>query len=149
MEKDGENPDKEKTLVPLEEGYFTIPISPGEEPHLIGSKCRSCGEYFFPKRVFCAKCFAEDSEEVLLSRKGKLYTYTRVHVPMFGKVVMDRAEYCVGQVDLPEGPRIQTTLNCDPGELKIDMEMELILTKINEDKQGNDIVVYQFRPHKR
>jgi hypothetical protein len=148
MEKGKNNPSSEKKLIPLEEGYFTIPSSAGEESHLIGSKCRSCGEYFFPKRVFCAKCFLEDTEEVLLSRKGKLYTYTTVHVPMFGKVVMDRGEYCVGQVDLPEGPRIQTTLSCDPSELKIGMDMELDLKKINEDKRGNDVVVYQFRPYK-
>ncbi len=39
-----------KKSVPIEEGLFTIPSYGGQEGQLIGSKCRLCGEVFFPKR---------------------------------------------------------------------------------------------------
>lgn len=67
-----------KQRVILKEGQFTMPSIPGEQPRLIGSRCRACGEYFFPKQVACANCLKQDMEEVLLSPRGKLYSYTIV-----------------------------------------------------------------------
>src|SRR5262249_35615542 len=52
--------------VPIEPGYFTIPEAPAERPRLLGSRCRACGEHFFPRRVVCARCLAQECEEVLL-----------------------------------------------------------------------------------
>ena len=51
--------------LPAMEGWFTWP--PNKEPHLIGSKCESCGDYFFPKVKVCAnpECMSSDIEEVL------------------------------------------------------------------------------------
>ena len=51
--------------VPVAPGLFTLPSSPGEEPHLIGSKCVSCGEVFFPKQVVCGNCSGEETKEIL------------------------------------------------------------------------------------
>ena len=61
---------------PAIEGWFTWP--PSKEPSLIGSRCKSCGDYFFPKRKTCCnpKCMSSDLEEVPLSRRGKLWGYT-------------------------------------------------------------------------
>ena len=62
--------------IPAIDGWFTWP--PSNAPHLIGSRCKSCGDYFFPKIKTCRnpKCMSNDMEEALLSRKGKLWTYT-------------------------------------------------------------------------
>ncbi len=48
------------TRVPIEPGYFTVPDDPAEPPRLLGSRCPSCGEQFFPRRHVCAKFGAED-----------------------------------------------------------------------------------------
>lgn len=135
-----------KKQVPIEAGYFTIPEKAGGPPKLLGSRCKACGERFFPRRLVCAKCLSRDVENIELSGKGKLYTYTHVHVPMFGAQRTDLSKYCVGQVDLPEGVRIQTILMGDPAKLEIGMEMEIGLETLRQDDEGNDVVIYRFRP---
>jgi uncharacterized OB-fold protein len=139
--------DAARVRVPIEPGYFTIPADPAEPPRLLGSLCRSCGEYFFPRRVVCAQCLAEGTEDVLLSPRGMLYTYTYVHFPLFGSKRTDHAGgYGVGQVDLPEGPRVQAVLSGGPGDFRIGMEMELELETLREDKEGREVVIHRFRP---
>jgi len=93
--------------VPIEAGFFTIPEDAAESPRLLGSRCRGCGEHYFPRRVSCARCYSDSLEDVLLGPRGSLYTYTWVHVPFFGTKRADTGGYGVGQVDLPEGPRVQ------------------------------------------
>ena len=91
--------------VPIEEGFFRIPDDPAEQPRLLGSRCPACGEAFFPRRLVCAKCLHEGTEDMELSTRGTIHTWTYCHVPMFGKKDADVAGYGVAQVDLPEGPR--------------------------------------------
>ena len=60
---------------PTIEGWFTS----GDEPHLIGSQCKQCSTYFFPKQeLFCKnpECRSTDFDEVPLSRRGKIWSYT-------------------------------------------------------------------------
>jgi uncharacterized OB-fold protein len=110
--------------IPIEEGFFTIPDDTSQPPRLLGSRCRACGEHFFPRRVVCASCLAQDTDEVLLGPCGTLYTYTYVHVPLFGSQRADHGGYGVGQVDLPEGPRVP----------------------LSENQEGQEVVIYRFRP---
>ena len=72
--------------IPIEPGFFTIPDDPGAPPLLLGSRCRACGEHFFPRRVVCARCLAQESEDVLLGPHGTLYTWTYVHFPLFAAI---------------------------------------------------------------
>jgi uncharacterized OB-fold protein len=132
--------------IPIEEGFFTIPDDTSQPPRLLGSRCRACGEHFFPRRVVCASCLAQDTDEVLLGPCGTLYTYTYVHVPLFGSQRADHGGYGVGQVDLPEGPRVQAVLSGGPEEFRIGMEMELELETLSENQEGQEVVIYRFRP---
>ena len=135
-----------RARVPIEPGFFTIPEARGEPPRLLGSRCRACGEVLFPRRAVCAKCLAQDAEDVLLGPRGRLWTWTFVHVPFFGSRRADVGGYGVGQVDLPEGPRIQAVLSGGPGDFRIGMEMELELETLRENKEGQDVVIHRFRP---
>jgi uncharacterized protein len=132
--------------VPVEPGFFTIPEREGETPRLLGSRCRACGEVFFPRRVVCAKCLARDTEDLELGPRGRLYTYTYTHVPMFGALRADVGGYGVGQIDLPEGPRVQSVLAGGPGDFAIGMEMELDLETLRVDGKGREVVIFRFRP---
>ena len=132
--------------VPIEPGFFTIPEDPGEAPRLLGSRCRACGEHFFPRRVVCARCLAQGCEDVLLGPRGTLWTFTWVHVPFFGKRQAVGAGYGVGQVDLPEGPRIQAVLSGAREELAIGMPMQLELETLRETPAGEQVVIHRFRP---
>ena len=132
--------------VPMETGYFTIPDDPSEKPRLLGSRCRSCGEHFFPRRVVCARCLEQEMEEVLLGPQGTLYTWTYVHFPLFGSRHAEHGAYAVGQIDLPEGPRVQSVLSGGPDAFRIGMPMELELETLRRDAQGRDVVIFRFRP---
>jgi uncharacterized OB-fold protein len=132
--------------VAIEDGYFTIPDDPAEPPRLLGSRCDSCGEHFFPRRTVCARCLHEGCADVMLGPRGRLYTWTYVHVPLFAKRDGSVGAYGVGQVDLPEGPRIQSILVGGPDDFRIGMELELDLETLGPDTDGNDVVIFRFRP---
>ena len=60
----------------LREGILRFPSSREEEPYLIASRCKSCGDISFPPKVFCGKCEDEEMEMIHLSNKAKIYSYT-------------------------------------------------------------------------
>jgi len=132
--------------VPLEEGYFVIPTEPDAPPHLLGSRCRACGEHFYPRRATCARCLSYDTEEVQLGPRGTLYTWTYLHVPGFGEHRATSTGYAAGQIDLAEGPRVQAVLEGGAGDFAIGMAMELTLAQVATDKQGRAVLMYRFRP---
>ena len=132
--------------IPIEEGFFRIPDDPGEPPRLLGSRCPSCNEVFFPRRLVCAQCLHEGTEDVELSTRGRIYTWTYCHVPLFGKKDADVGGYGVAQVDLFDGPRVQSILFGGPGDFAIGMEVEIDLETLRTEPSGDEVVIYRFRP---
>jgi uncharacterized OB-fold protein len=131
----------------FKEGIFKEGSLESGNPILVGSKCKSCGQIYFPKKRVCPKCMTIDEmEEVELSRRGKIYSYTIAHVGP-----LEYAPYAFGFVELPEGISIFTHFtDCEPFEkkLKIDMEVELTLGKITTDEDGTEVIGWKFRPVK-
>ena len=139
--------DAPKPKVAIKPGYFTIPDDPAEAPRLLGTRCRACGEHFFPARVVCAQCLSEDTEEARLSPEGTLYSYTFVHFPLFGSMNLEHFDgYGVGQVDLPEGTRIQAPLAGKRADFFVGQKVRLELEKLREDDMGREVVIVRFRP---
>ena len=136
-----------KPRVPIKEGYFTVPDDPAESPRILGTRCRACGEHFFPKRVVCAKCLSADTEDATLSAEGTLWSYTFVHFPLFGSMNVEHMNgYGVGQIDLPEGPRIQAPLAGTQDHFRVGQKLRLELEKLREDDMGRDVMIIRFRP---
>jgi uncharacterized OB-fold protein len=131
--------------VPIEPGYFTVPTDLAGRPRLLGSRCPRCEEHFFPRRLVCARCLHEGCEDLELGPAGCLWTWTYVHVPLFARKDGTVDAYGVGQVDLPEGPRIQAILMGGPDDFEIGMDLELDLETLHTDEDGNDVVIYRFR----
>ena len=131
--------------VPVKEGYFTVPDDPAEPPRLLGSRCEDCGEHFFPRRAVCAKCLSERMADVLLGPRGTLYSYTFVHFPLFGSTRVEHIGYGVGQVDLPEGPRVQLPLAGRQEDYRVGQPVEAELEPLREEG-GQEIVIIRFRP---
>jgi uncharacterized OB-fold protein len=130
----------------LKEGYFTIPDDPNAPPDVCCTRCKDCGEYFFPRRGVCAKCMSRNTEDVQVAGRGTLYSFTFVHMPLFGSMRIEHMEgYGVGQVDLPEGPRLQVPLAGKQAEFKVGMKLVGELEALREDG-GADIVILRFRP---
>jgi uncharacterized protein len=132
-----------KKKVPLREGLFVIPSLPEEKPSLLGSRCKGCGKMAFPPRSVCSTCHIEEMEKAPLSREGRLYTYTIIGYPPPGLT----APYAIGYVDLPEGVRVFSILtDWEKTGLEVGMEVELVVGRFRDDKEGNEIVTYKFRP---
>ena len=137
-----------KKRIPVREGLWVESDAGGEEAQLIGSRCPSCGELFFPKREIdlCGYCQSRGLEEVKLSRKGRVYSYTVVtqSPPVYYK---GEVPYVLGFVELPEGIRVETLFTgCDPGSMHVGMDVEMVVETLHEDEDGNEVVTYKFRP---
>ena len=72
-----------------------------ERYRLESSKCKQCGYISFPKRIVCPECGTTEFENIILSGKGKLVTYTIIRVAPEG--FGDQAPYAIGIVELDEG----------------------------------------------
>lgn len=117
------------THVPVVDGWFTIDA----EPHLIGSRCRDCGTYFFPKEtVFCRNpsCSGTELEDVPLSRRGTLWSYAVNHFPPPPPAVSPEpfVPYGVAAVELPAERMIVLGQIAGPLEgLGIGDDMEIVV----------------------
>lgn len=134
-----------KKQVPIREGLFEA-LEDG--PHLIGSRCRECGEVTFPANAFCPQCCTETTANVPLSRRGTLYSFTvqRFKPPPPYRAPEPFVPYGVGMIELPEGLRVTAVLEeGDPSRLRVGIEMELVLASFFEDDEGNEVLGYKFR----
>jgi uncharacterized protein len=114
--------------------------------NLIGSKCSECGKVFFPKRVICPECRRRGKlEDIKLSGKGKIYTYSVINTPTDEFKTL--APYVVAIIELEEGTKITSQIvDCDPEEIEIGDEVEVVFRKIR--KEGKDGVIsygYKFK----
>jgi uncharacterized OB-fold protein len=48
---------------------------------LLGLQCQDCGAVTAPPRMVCRKCCGTNLEVIQLSGKGKIVTFTSIHVP--------------------------------------------------------------------
>jgi uncharacterized OB-fold protein len=138
--------ESKKKRIPVEEGLFYQPISPGEKPYLIGAKCTRCGNIAFPGIPVCPRCGIKDTmEEYHLGERGKIDSFTVVWSPLPGF----KAPSIQSLIKLDEGLTIWSLMTgCEPGEdaLEIGMDVELVIDKVREDEEGNEIVSFQYRP---
>lgn len=117
---------------------------------LRSARCTSCGTYFFPEYHAQHRpgCSREGVENVLLSKVGKLASYTIQHYmppPPF-KTQDDITPYPIGLVEFPEGIEVAGILvDCELDELKIGAEVETTTYTLYQDDEGRDIVTWAFR----
>ncbi len=139
----------ETKQIPIVEGYFAWPSS---DPRLIGTKCKSCGTYFFPKSPICQnpKCQNKDDvTEIPLSKKGRLWSYTFQYYqpPPPYKGTDPFVPFGIGLVEFPEGIKVLGAItDCAEEDLKIGLYMEVVIEKMYEDELGNEYLTWKFKP---
>lgn len=127
-------------------GWFTLDE---REPHLLGSRCTSCGTYYFPKQsMFCRNpdCAGENFEEVKLSRSGKLWSFTNAaYQPPPPYVANEPFQpFGIAAVELQKERMIvlgQLANGIDLKRLKAGMAMELELEPLDDGK-----LVWKWKP---
>lgn len=106
-------------------GLFTI----GDQPHLLGSCCESCGAQLFPATDGCPYCGSVAVSPCELPTTGRLWAWTAVSSspPGYGGPV----PYGFGVVELGERIRVITRLTeSDPAALEFGQPMHLVLVDI-------------------
>ena len=122
-------------------------------PHLIGGRCPQCGTYVFPPRADnCPNpvCAGDDLEQVALSRRGTLWSYTenRYQPPPPYPQSADFQPFAVAAVQLADegiivlGKVVAGTLAAD---LRVGMPMELTTMPLLVDDDGVQRVVYAWK----
>jgi hypothetical protein len=139
-----------KARVAAVDGWFTLDEA---SPQLLGTRCKACGSYFFPKETsFCRnpKCASSDFEETPLSRRGKLWSFTdNRYAPPKPYMAGDPfVPYAVAAVELEREKmvvlgQVAGAVGCD--QLHAGQEMELVLDTLYED-DANEYLVWKWRP---
>jgi uncharacterized protein len=131
------------------EGWYTLE----REPHLIGSRCVTCGSYFFPRlSSFCRNplCSGTRFEEVPLSRTGRIWSYTNAcYAPPAPYVASEPfVPFAIAAVELERERMIvlgQVIEGVAVADLKIGMAVELVLETLY--REGDeDQVVWKWKP---
>jgi len=98
------------------------------EGKLMAAKCKKCGEVMLPPRPVCTKCFNKDLKWAEVKPRGRLLTYTVIHVAP--KQFEELAPYPVGIVKLENGLQLLGMIrNVEPSKLKIGMELTIDFEK--------------------
>ncbi|MDY7105999.1 MAG: OB-fold domain-containing protein [Actinomycetota bacterium] len=131
-------------MIATDPHLFRLP-RPGEDrPRLLGSYAPESGLHFWPRRRRCPVT-RTPVRDVELGPLGTLYAWTFLSVPRMGKVSFgETGGYGVGQVDLPEGVRIQAPLMGAQSDWSIGDEMALTLFPVGADDEGNELVTFRF-----
>lgn len=109
-------------------------------PVLIGGACKSCGTQFFPQHPVCPSCMSEDVAETAMPTRGKLYSFTTLHV---GAKKWNKP-LSVGYVDLDNGVRVFAHLQGQ--HFRFDQQVEMDLGQVGIEPGGAPISTFVFKP---
>ena len=104
-------------------------------------RCKDCGYIRWPASMVCPLCYSRDTQWIVASGKGKVYTFVVYHVA-YHPGFKDEVPYVVAVVELEEGPHLLTNIvGCRPDDVKCDMPVEVTWEDITE-----EFSLPQFRP---
>ncbi len=108
---------------------------------LMATKCKHCGQLYFPPQVDCPKCRKSDMEWVELSREGELITFTVINIKPAS--FAHYPDYTVGIARLKEGINITAWVReTDPKKLRIGMKVRVEVVK----REPEGYLTYEIVP---
>lgn len=130
-----------------------------KESKLMATECLDCSSIELPARAVCSKCQSSNMKWKELSGKGKLASFTTVHV---GAEIMSRKgynmkkPYCFALMEITEKEKVYVSgqlIGVDeskPETIEIGMPLKttFLTTEDGTDKQGNPNIRYDvgFEP---
>ena len=124
--------------------FTGLPVMEREERQdlrLYGQRCAACGAVQYPRRHVCWQCSGKELGEQRLSRRGRVFTFTKDHL-----VPSPDPPTVMVAADLEGGGRFYTQLtDGDPDAVTFDLPVELTFRRFHE---GGGLVNYfwKFRP---
>ena len=104
-----------------------------------GFVCRACGTRIYPRHARCPSCGAREFDSVPIMGKGKLLTFTRVH--MLSLAFTDRF-ITLGIVEYDDGLRALGRIAVDEPQIGMDLEAEIGTVRMQD---GEEIKGLCFR----
>ncbi len=130
-------------------GLFTLD---SDAPRLIGGRLPGTDSYFFPKHLGGSdpRIGPVELEEVLLSRRGRVWSYTTSHYPPPQPFVVNEPyqPITIAAVELEVEKMVvlgQCVAGVRPDDLHVGMEMELVIDTLYSDDE-HDYLVWKWRP---
>jgi len=121
------------------------------EHRLVGSRCQSCGVLHLPPRALCPSCHGQQMKWEEMGGKGKLMAFTTVHI---APTAMIRAgygrdnPYCVGIVQLEEGPSISAQIlgvdPTQPQEIPIGIELQVAFVERGAGEEEGTTLAFEI-----
>ena len=110
---------------------------------LEAAKCAKCGKLHFPPRLICDKCHGREFVKVKLGRKGRVVTYTVVHIGP--AQFQDITPYPVAIVELDEGVRLTCQVaDVEPKDLRMGMRIKLEFRRIQAEGESG-LIAYAYK----
>ena len=106
---------------------------------VMGTRCKKCGEMFFPPRADCYKCFSSDMEWFDVSGKGKLLSFSKLEFAPIG--FGDDLPYAIALLDYGDY-KVFGRIGDDVPEEDIKVGMEMT-TEVNRLSNGQLNYVFQ------
>lgn len=106
---------------------------------LIGTKCTTCNQNFFPKKSLCPECRRRGNlEDFQFAGKGKILSFTIIRTPPEGFEKF--TPYAVAIIELEEGTRVSGQIVGDVEKVKTGQQVRTVFRKIYED--GNEGLIH-------
>jgi uncharacterized OB-fold protein len=112
---------------------------------LMAGKCNHCGKIHLPPRPLCDKCFHQTFTWITVPPKGKLITYTIIHVAP--QQFQHLAPYAVGIIQLENGAKLPGMITGVPhDQLRIGMNLTVDFTTCSNTQPWPQWPRYCFKP---
>ena len=132
---------------PIREGLLAGELTSLDNVALAGTACSSCGEVTLGHVALCANCGSDATKPLRLSNDGTVYTFTVArHKPpgdYRGPEPFEPFGYAL--VELPEGLRVVTRVDCDVETLHVGMPVRFT-PYLRHDKDGSLTVTFTYKP---
>ncbi|AAM30565.1 MULTISPECIES: Zn-ribbon domain-containing OB-fold protein [Methanosarcina] len=104
----------------------------GSRYNLEGTRCKECGEYFYPPRNVCVNCRRMgELEPFKFKGTGEIVSYTLIHTGAEG--FEGQAPYTLAIIKLDEGPRLTSQVVGNTDNIQIGTRVRSVFRKLGED----------------
>jgi uncharacterized OB-fold protein len=111
-----------------------------EEEKVAGTRCKKCGQSFFPPRADCFNCFSAEMEWFEIAGQGRLISYSTLSYAPSG--FEQDLPYTVALIQFENNVKLFGRLSKDVRPEEVSIGMDLKVTPI---ALPNDRVSYEFR----